>query len=141
MDLSSTVPVRASATFKVAAGEAGRDRLPALETRLEPVLYAGSTYNTQPTQLEPKEKAFAGYTQPYTKLYYELAFRHPDVDFGCETLYTGDSSEDADGGWIPFGLLSHPLSMYVSPGGTLGSPPSLLIIVLPARPGGVDNSY
>ena len=64
----------------------------------------------QAPRLEPKERRFVGYEQPYTKIHYELDFsRGADVDIGCGTTVVGDSTED---GLIPRTRFTHPCSMH-----------------------------
>ncbi len=62
--------------------------------------------------LEPKNKKFSGYKQPYTKIHYELDFsRGAEVDIGCGTTVVGDGSVDKSVPTDQAGL-AHPLSMH-----------------------------
>ena len=60
--------------------------------------------------LEPKERKFAGYKQPYLKIHYELDFTTgAEVDIGCGTAAVGNGKGDAD---VSKSLRAHPLSMH-----------------------------
>jgi len=75
------------------------------------VLLAGHTYRIPPPALVPKERKFAGYEQPYSKIHYELDFSlGADVDLGCGTAVVGDTSADAA---ILKSVQRHPLSRHV----------------------------
>ena len=75
------------------------------------VLLAGHTYRIPAPALVPKERKFAGYEQPYSKIHYELDFSlGADVDLGCGTAVVGDASNDAV---ILKSLYRHPLAMHV----------------------------
>lgn len=59
--------------------------------------------------LEPKERKFVGYEQPYTKIRYELDFSlGQEVDIGCGTAVVGDASQDKP---ITKDHFDHPFSM------------------------------
>ena len=76
-----------------------------------PVLLTGHTYIVQAPTLEPKERKFVGYAQPFVKIRYELDFsRGAEVDIGCGTAVVGDGSVDKDIPRNQIGL-AHPLSM------------------------------
>ena len=73
------------------------------------VLLTEHTYTIPGPLLEPKDRRFVGYEQPYTKIHYELDFsRGAEVDIGCGTAVVGDSTED---GWLDKSNAAHPLSM------------------------------
>ena len=76
------------------------------------ILMANHTYTIPAPKLEPKERKFVGYEQPFVKIRYELDFsRGAEVDIGCGTSVVGDGSADK---WIVKDAagLAHPLSMY-----------------------------
>ena len=77
-----------------------------------PILLTGHTYMIPAPKLEPMERRFAGYAQPFVKIRYELDFsRGAEVDIGCGTTVVGDGSVDKN---IPKDKagLAHPLSMH-----------------------------
>ena len=50
------------------------------------VLLTGNVYKIEAPLLEPKERKFAGYTQPYSRIHYEMDFTlGAEVDIGCGT--------------------------------------------------------
>jgi len=74
------------------------------------VLLTEHTYTIPAPQLEPKEQRFVGYTQPHTKIHYELDFsRGVDVEIGCGTTVVGDSTRD---GTISKTNSAHPNNMH-----------------------------
>ena len=80
--------------------------------RATPILLTEHTYTIPAPKLEPKERKFAGYQQPFLKIRYELDFsRGAEVDIGCGTTVVGDGSVDKN---IPKDQdgLKHPLSMH-----------------------------
>ena len=77
-----------------------------------PVLLTEHTYTIRAPKLEPKERKFAGYAQPFLKIRYELDFsRGAEVDIGCGTTVVGDGSVDKSVPTDQAGL-AHPLSMH-----------------------------
>jgi len=78
-----------------------------------PVLLTEHTYTIPAPKLEPKERKFAGYQQPFLKIRYELDFsRGAEVDIGCGTTVVGDGSVDKNIARDRPELLAHPLSMH-----------------------------
>ena len=74
------------------------------------VLRTGRMYTIPAPQLEPKERKFVGYKQPYQKIHYELDFSlGADVDIGCGTAVVGNGAGDAN---IPKSVFTHPDSMH-----------------------------
>ena len=74
-----------------------------------PILLTGHTYTISAPLLEPKERRFVGYRQPYSRIRYELDFsRGAEVDIGCGTAVVGDGTGDAN---IPKDVFAHPHSM------------------------------
>ena len=76
------------------------------------VILTGSEYAIAAPRLEPKERKFVGYAQPYTDIRYELDFTlGAEVDIGCGTAVVGNGALDPI---IPKDALnfSHPLGMY-----------------------------
>ena len=77
-----------------------------------PTLLTEHTYTIPAPKLEPKERKFAGYAQPFLKTRYELDFsRGAEVDIGCGTTVVGDGSVDQNIPKDELGL-AHPLSMH-----------------------------
>ena len=77
-----------------------------------PILLANHTYTIPAPMLEPKERKFVGYEQPFLKIRYELDFSMgAEVDIGCGTSVVGDGSADTPVAKDEAGL-AHPLSMY-----------------------------
>ena len=77
-----------------------------------PILLTGQTYTIPAPLLEPKERMFVGYAQPYTSIRYELDFtRGAEVDIGCGTAVVGNAARDQKIPKDAFNF-SHPLSMY-----------------------------
>lgn len=75
-----------------------------------PVLSTGHTYMIPAPLLEPKERKFVGYKQPYSNIQYELDFSlGAEVDIGCGTAVVGNGMDDVN---IPKDLFAHPLSMH-----------------------------
>ena len=69
------------------------------------------TYTIPAPRLEPKEKMFVGYEQPYAKIRYEIDFAlGADVDIGCGTAVVGDGRNDVH---ISKDRFAHPLSMNI----------------------------
>ena len=101
-----------------------------------PVLRAGSTYTFEAPELEPKEKKFAGYAQPFTKIHYELDFsRGAEVDIGCNTSVVGDTADDPH---IPKSDFAHPNSMreVCGSGGLVWLPLSMFMVCVWGKGGG-----
>ena len=76
------------------------------------VILTDHTYAIAAPRLEPKERKFVGYAQPYTDIRYELDFTlGAEVDIGCGTAVVGNGKLDQK---IRKDALnySHPLSMY-----------------------------
>ena len=72
-------------------------------------LFTGHTYTIPAPQLEPKERMFAGYKQPHTKIHYELDFLlGAEADIGCGTAVVGNGALD---GTVSKKHATHPLSM------------------------------
>ena len=73
------------------------------------ILFTGHTYTIPAPQLEPKERMFAGYKQPHTKIHYELDFSlGAEVDIGCGTAVVGNGALDVS---VSKKHTTHPLSM------------------------------
>ena len=74
------------------------------------VLLTDRTYTIPAPLLEPKERKFVGYQQPYSRIRYELDFSlGAEVDIGCGTAVVGNGEGDPN---IPRDLFAHPLSMH-----------------------------
>ena len=74
------------------------------------IILTGHTYTIPAPMLEPKDKKFSGYEQPYTKIHYELDFsRGADVDIGCGTTIVGDTTQDKH---VNKSIFTHPNSMH-----------------------------
>ena len=59
------------------------------------VILTEHTYKIAAPDLEPKERKFVGYTQPSTKIHYEIDFAlGAEEDIGCGTSVVGDGSND-----------------------------------------------
>ena len=75
-----------------------------------PALLTKHTYTIPAPLLQPKERKFAGYEQPYSRIHYELDFAlGAEVDLGCGTAVVGDASSDIN---IPKTVDKHPMSMH-----------------------------
>ena len=72
------------------------------------ILLARHTYAIPPPQLEPKDRMFAGFKPPHTKIHYELDFSlGAEVDIGCGTA-VGNGALDVS---VSKKHTTHPLSM------------------------------
>ena len=76
-----------------------------------PTILRGFEYSIPAPKLEPRERKFVGYQQPYSKIKYEIDFSlGTEVDLACGVDVVGDATHDAN---TPKSWQGHPWSSQV----------------------------